>query len=106
MTMATANYFEQAAMAEVIDAEHRRKLKKLGFKHLYQDSYIYERPTQPELPPEPTSRLGARCTRCDHESPRVDFMWPRRGYPDLFDDQCPRCRSDNVEVFDPNHRRL
>lgn len=45
------------------------------------------------------SRLTCACLSCGHVSGRDDFFIERKTVP-YFDDICPRCASDDVEVYD------
>lgn len=52
------------------------------------------------------SRLIARCNKCEHVDSRNEFYVERPNGVPKFDDVCPRCKSNHVEVADPNHVRF
>ena len=50
----------------------------------------------------PSSRLQACCMRCNYSASRDLFYEELDGVADLFQDTCPKCLSDDVDVFDPS----
>lgn len=62
----------------------------------YEDFNLY-------LNPAPPSRLHALCMRCSYRDARTEFMTPRRDEANAFDDRCPACHTDEVEIYDPRY---
>jgi hypothetical protein len=46
-----------------------------------------------------TSRLSAFCVSCKHTGSRDVFT----ANPMLAEDECPNCRSDDIDIFDSKH---
>lgn len=49
------------------------------------------------------SGLSFFCISCGTTGPRRDSYIPRKRQVPSFADICPRCSSDDVEVFDARH---
>lgn len=47
------------------------------------------------------SRLSFQCITCKHSGPRADSYRELPGKYPGFNDVCPRCGSENVDVNDP-----
>ena len=47
-----------------------------------------------------SSRLQCRCNRCDHVGDRSTFYKSRPNNIPTFDDVCPICQSNNIDVID------
>jgi hypothetical protein len=50
------------------------------------------------------SRLEFRCVSCGREGSRNESYVPKPGQTPGFEDRCPACKRDNVEVWDPGVR--
>lgn len=50
------------------------------------------------------SRLAFRCLSCGREGPRVECFVPKPDELPAFEDRCPSCKRENIEIYDPRLR--